>query len=127
MERLMTCFTVSHLYFHDSYPTCFQKSSRQYFKMKYERFLDLILFFYSDNLEENSFLLKRICIHKNHMKNNQTKTKTKNKRLVTVSNVFCIKKQQKWLMYTFTNMVGKMLFAKSEDLKCCVCTISTQS
>lgn len=56
------------------------------------------------------------------MKNHQTKTtETKNKCLVKVSNICCIKKQQKngIKYYTVTNMVGKMLFAKSEDLKYC--------
>ena len=92
--------------------------------MKYERFLDLILLFYSDNLEKNSFLLKRIMYTQKSYEKQPNQNQNKNKRLVTVSNVFCINKQQKWLMYTFTNMVGKMLFAKSEDLKYCICTIS---
>ena len=32
---------------------------------------------------------------------------------------FVLKNSKKLLIYTFTNMVGKMLFAKSEDLKYC--------
>lgn len=57
----------------------------------------------------------------NHMKNHQTKTtETKNKCLVTVSEIFVVlKNSKKSLMYTVTNMVGKYFISKSEDLKYC--------
>lgn len=55
----------------------------------------------------------------NQKKKKTNKTRNKEQMLSQFQIFFVLKNSKKWLMYTFTNMVGKMLFAKSEDLKYC--------
>lgn len=52
--------------------------------------------------------------------NQKTKQNRNKEQMLSQFQIFFVlKNSKKWLMYTFTNMVGKMLFAKSEDLKYC--------